>query len=301
MQFALHPGIRILTPVLQNGAVVASRQNGVYRPLGRTWLEVCRMEGGPVPQAGGRGSRRGRPWVVLIAVLSLATVVAGCSCEEAVTVPNLVGLEEIEARHALSDAGLELGDVERLTVEADAPEVGTVLSQVPSAGSEVDSGSEVSLVVAEGPEETTDGDEGEAPPPAASGGSGSAGGSGVQPSTPTKSAPDPVIDEEAWRIVVSDSGKAGGWKTSVFTTSADSAAVQLVGTVASPSGGEFRITLADANAVGEGSVLVIAVRGTPTATDHATEAASRPQGQYEVFVEAPNDGSWSYEVWEKLH
>ena len=58
----------------------------------------------------------------------LATALAGCSGQETVTVPDLVGMEEAAASDALTDANLELGDVERLAVAAGAPESGTVLS-----------------------------------------------------------------------------------------------------------------------------------------------------------------------------
>ncbi|RBY92626.1 Stk1 family PASTA domain-containing Ser/Thr kinase [Blastococcus sp. TF02A-30] len=63
-----------------------------------------------------------------------------------VQVPTLVGLPEAEARQAITDADLEVGDV--TTEETpDAAKVGTVLESTPASGAQVTSGTEVDLVV----------------------------------------------------------------------------------------------------------------------------------------------------------
>jgi serine/threonine-protein kinase len=68
-----------------------------------------------------------------------------------VQVPSVVNLTEADARQALSDAGLEAGDV--TTQETTVPDqVGKVLTSTPFAGAEVDEGSSVALVVGVAPE-----------------------------------------------------------------------------------------------------------------------------------------------------
>ena len=84
-------------------------------------------------------------------VAVLAAAVAGCSGDEAVTVPDLVGVEVADAEEALSAAELELGDVDYELVAASSKRLDTVLSQAPSPGTEVDVGAAVALVVAKGP------------------------------------------------------------------------------------------------------------------------------------------------------
>lgn len=65
-----------------------------------------------------------------------------------VNVPNVIGKTEAEARSAIISAGLTVGTV---TQEySDSVPAGKVISQTPSAGTEVDSGSTVNLVVSKG-------------------------------------------------------------------------------------------------------------------------------------------------------
>ena len=86
-----------------------------------------------------------------IAVGATVTLVVSTGPEQ-VTVPNVVGNDVDEARARLEAAGLK-AEVRR--EEAADEEPGTVLRQDPGAAQEVESGSEVTLVVAEEPEEVS--------------------------------------------------------------------------------------------------------------------------------------------------
>jgi hypothetical protein len=114
------------------------------------------MRNGSRTATGGRGSHRGLLWSLITVVAVLAAAVAGCSGDEAVTVPDLVGVEVADAEEALSAAELELGDVDYELVAASSKRLDTVLSQAPSPGTEVDVGAAVALVVAKGPGETAE-------------------------------------------------------------------------------------------------------------------------------------------------
>lgn len=67
-----------------------------------------------------------------------------------VEVPSVVELPEEEARAAIQDADLEVGQVTREA--SDEFDEGIVVGQSPEAGEEADAGSEVDLVVSSGPE-----------------------------------------------------------------------------------------------------------------------------------------------------
>jgi beta-lactam-binding protein with PASTA domain/tRNA A-37 threonylcarbamoyl transferase component Bud32 len=69
---------------------------------------------------------------------------------EQVSVPDLVGDQEDDARSALADAGLK-ADVSEEESESEDP--GTVLRQDPGSGKQVDKGTTVSIVVAKAPPE----------------------------------------------------------------------------------------------------------------------------------------------------
>jgi eukaryotic-like serine/threonine-protein kinase len=69
---------------------------------------------------------------------------------EQVSVPDVVGDDEDDARGALEDAGLRADVTEEESEDADP---GTVLRQSPGAGEQVDKGSAVELVVAKAPPE----------------------------------------------------------------------------------------------------------------------------------------------------
>ena len=66
-----------------------------------------------------------------------------------VEVPDVVGRSEDDARSALEDAGLDVGDVSEQETGDEEP--GTVLEQSPGAGEQVDLGASVDLVVATAP------------------------------------------------------------------------------------------------------------------------------------------------------
>ena len=80
---------------------------------------------------------------------SSVTIVLSSGPEQ-VDVPDVVGKDIEDARSELEEAGLT-ADVEREESEDEEP--GTVLRQTPGADSEVDSGSSVTLVVAQEPEQ----------------------------------------------------------------------------------------------------------------------------------------------------
>jgi serine/threonine-protein kinase len=67
---------------------------------------------------------------------------------ETVPVPNLIGQNRTEANITLTTAGLTLGSV---TNEPSAQEAGTVIRSDPAAGTDVPSGSQVNLVLSQGP------------------------------------------------------------------------------------------------------------------------------------------------------
>ncbi len=99
-----------------------------------------------------QGSSRKRWLILALVLLLIAAAVAAyflfLKPEDKVAVPGVVGQTEAEATLEIQDAGLEVGDVNR--VENDA-EVGTVLETDPTEGTEVEKDSEVDLSVSLGP------------------------------------------------------------------------------------------------------------------------------------------------------
>ncbi len=97
------------------------------------------------------GRDRRKRWLIAAAVALL--IAAGVAAflltrPEMVAVPDVAGKSEAEATLAIQDAGLEVGDVNRVENDADA---GTVLETDPSAGDEAEKGSKVDLSVSLGP------------------------------------------------------------------------------------------------------------------------------------------------------
>jgi beta-lactam-binding protein with PASTA domain/predicted Ser/Thr protein kinase len=101
--------------------------------------------------------------VSVLAVLLLGGVIAAAIAlrsedpETPVTaqtqVPLLVNLTETEARQALTDAKLEVGEV--TTRETDPAQIGKVLESTPASGARVDEGTPVDLVVGVAPDTIT--------------------------------------------------------------------------------------------------------------------------------------------------
>jgi beta-lactam-binding protein with PASTA domain len=122
------------------------------------------MEAGSTPPAPQQSTGRGLLWGLIAAVVVLGAIGVGAvlylwpDAEERVAVPDVVGLERVEAEDAVAAAGLVLGEIDRITVDADSAEVDRVLSQLPRAGDQIEPDSEVALVLAEAPEDSAEGD-----------------------------------------------------------------------------------------------------------------------------------------------
>ena len=98
-----------------------------------------------------RRSRTGQVWIVVAILALLAAAAAGAwwyfTQADTTSVPAVEGMPLDRAVNTLQDEGLKADIVRR---ESDAPE-GTVAQQDPGAGTEVDDGSTVELVVSGGP------------------------------------------------------------------------------------------------------------------------------------------------------
>ncbi len=92
------------------------------------------------------------PWMWVSIVLGVLLVAVAIyyflTTGQKVTVPDVVGKQQVEAVQMLNDDGLKLGSVS--STVTDAVPKGQIVSQDPAAGTEVDSGAEVALVVSEG-------------------------------------------------------------------------------------------------------------------------------------------------------
>ena len=90
-------------------------------------------------------------WLIgLIALLALAAVLAYLLWPQKASVPSLVGVaDSFVAEKKLREEGLELGQPVQRRVEENA-QPGSVVEQSPAAGSSVDEGASVSIVVAAG-------------------------------------------------------------------------------------------------------------------------------------------------------
>lgn len=100
------------------------------------------------------------PWLwVALAALAVVVIVGaillfgGGGGGGTVAVPNVLGMTQPEAQTALDDEGLKVGTVTE--EKSDTVEPGSVISQNPTAGTDVEAGSSVGLVVAAGAELVT--------------------------------------------------------------------------------------------------------------------------------------------------
>ncbi|MBR2789541.1 MAG: PASTA domain-containing protein, partial [Eggerthellaceae bacterium] len=106
------------------------------------------------------GPRRGKAGIiaavvalVLVAVLAALFMLNKCSAEITDAVPNLVGKSQTEAARLIKSAGFTVGEVTKEF--SDTVEAGRVISQDPAAGTELEPGSVVTMVVSKGKELVT--------------------------------------------------------------------------------------------------------------------------------------------------
>jgi beta-lactam-binding protein with PASTA domain len=236
----------------------------------------------------GQSSRR-LLWGVIIAVVVVAAVAVAAVLflwprEERISVPDVVGLSTESAERVLEAAGLVLGDVKRVSVDAEATEVDTVLSQTPAADTEVDSGSEVALVVAEADEEA--GAEGTETPPAA-GGSASNGGSGTEPEP-----------ESSWHEMFSILSESGPGDHVCNPFDAVTQQHKLEVTVSSSSGGQFTFAIIQIEPASMQPWFSRDVSGQPATTRHTYLVDLVVGRKYHIAVFPPSDGHFSYTLYD---
>jgi hypothetical protein len=166
------PGpVPIVTPVMPTPGLVA-----VPELIGATEAQALGLLVGAGLLAGARSEvyHQGAPKGTVVAQQPPpgASVSAGGAVTytlsagpEPVVVPDVRGLREAEARRVLSGAGLVI--LERVTRTSRAVSAGTALRTAPRAGSRVERGSGVTLVVAQRPDPTPAPTARPAPPPAA--------------------------------------------------------------------------------------------------------------------------------------
>ena len=106
------------------------------------------------------GPRRGKAGVIAaIVILVLAAIVAAlfmlnkCSGDITGDVPNLVGKSQTEAARVIKSAGFVVGEVTK--EYSDTVEAGRVISQSPAAGTELEPGATITMVVSKGKELVT--------------------------------------------------------------------------------------------------------------------------------------------------
>jgi serine/threonine-protein kinase len=142
-QRTVAPGPPLDEPELEQAVVretetVRSRDDGV-------------IERDTVREEHRRRSRSGQVWIEVAILALLAAAAAGAwwyfTQTDTTQVPAVEGMRLDQAVNTLQDEGLKADIVTR---ESDAPE-GTVAQQDPGAGTEVDDGSTVELVVSGGP------------------------------------------------------------------------------------------------------------------------------------------------------
>ena len=106
------------------------------------------------PQVREIPEKRTSPWVwvavvaVLLALGLGGAYAAGVFGNGGVVVPTLTGLDEQQAEAALAELGLEIG--ERGTENHDTVELGLIIRQDPTAGTRVENGTAVNIVISSG-------------------------------------------------------------------------------------------------------------------------------------------------------
>jgi len=144
-----------------NGAQVAAAATGVAAGAYADETSVMpaveraeRLSAAQAPQVRPVPQRRTPAWAwvliaaaVLLLGLGIAWV-AGVFGPGTVAVPTVVGMTEPEASATISAAGLVVGNI--TTANSDEFEIGTVISQDPSAGGRVEKGFAVNLVISAG-------------------------------------------------------------------------------------------------------------------------------------------------------
>ena len=127
----------------------------VLPPVERT---ATARAGAGAPQVRQIPDRRTSPWVwvALVAVL-LALGLGGAWAlglfgSPGIVVPTLTGLDEEQARLALEEAELQLGEV--ATENSDDVEVGLIIRQDPAAGARVEKGTAINIVISVGVAQT---------------------------------------------------------------------------------------------------------------------------------------------------
>jgi len=249
------------------------------------------MEAKLGPATGRQGPSRGLLWglivaIVVLAAAGIAAVVVLWPAEERATVPDLVDMNTDAAQRVLEAAGLELGDVERVTVAAETAEADTVISQAPSAGPEVDDGSQVAVIATDVAEEAGE-DEAETPPAASGGGSESSGGGGAEPEpTPT------------WHKMLSASDESGPGDHVSSPFDAVTQQHKLEVTVSSDSGGQFTFAIIQIEPASMQPWFSRDLAGQPAATRHSYLVDLVVGRKYHVAVVPPADGLFSYTLYD---
>jgi beta-lactam-binding protein with PASTA domain len=146
-RFSIEPGRR-------NGSIFGvSAAKGVLfgRSIQRRFEIASTVTGSDVGAPPKSGTFVQKAWVpawaiVVGALLVIGAIAAYLLWPHPVTVPSLKGKEVFAAQQLLDQAGLELGNRSEKATNGARP--GTILTQSPQAGEEVDSGDEVSILVA---------------------------------------------------------------------------------------------------------------------------------------------------------
>ncbi|MBU4174915.1 MAG: Stk1 family PASTA domain-containing Ser/Thr kinase [Actinobacteria bacterium] len=131
----------VVGETVDNATTILS-EKGLKMKISKTVIDVDKPEGVVISQDPQKGISISKGETVNVVVT-----------EAAVAVPNLSGISQSEAEAALKSVGLELQGVSQQYSQG--AEKGIVISQSPSADTQVSKGSSVSIVVSKGPELVT--------------------------------------------------------------------------------------------------------------------------------------------------